>query len=324
MPYDPAVIRAIQRIGRKRNEPKKYVLGELATGIVESGLQNLPGGDADSYGFRQQRASIYGRQPLRKQINNLYDEFHQYDKGQPLGSLIADVQRPAAQYRGRYAQVLDRARALLGHNGSDAGGVPITAAGANATPSAQPGVNIFSTLAGLNAPMAQQNPAYEQLQRGWELLSQLQEQRSGANSPVSSLGSIGGSYTPASGGGSPKLSNIVSEANKIDRAHVPYLWGGGHQGRQSGKVQPVDCSGAVSRVLGIDPRVSGEFEQWGQGGRGKNVTIYANKTHVLMEINGHFWGTSASNPGGGAGWIPREKITPSYLKNFTARHPRGL
>jgi len=39
-----------------------------------------------------------------------------------------------------------------------------------------------------------------------------------------------------------------------------------------------------------------------------------------MEINGHFFGTSQTNPGGGAGWIPRGAISPQYLKGFTARH----
>jgi hypothetical protein len=54
------------------------------------------------------------------------------------------------------------------------------------------------------------------------------------------------------------------------------------------------------------------------------VTVYANDHHVLMEINGHFFGTSAANPGGGAGWIPRAHVPASYLAQFTARHPPGL
>jgi hypothetical protein len=53
------------------------------------------------------------------------------------------------------------------------------------------------------------------------------------------------------------------------------------------------------------------------------VTIYANAEHVLMEIDGHFWGTSATNPGSGAGWIPREHVTAAYLSRFTVRHPQG-
>ena len=117
------------------------------------------------------------------------------------------------------------------------------------------------------------------------------------------------------------MASVTQEANLINDAQVPYQWGGGHGGRQprGSKVTPLDCSGAVSRVLGIDPRVSGQFESWGKPGRGR-VTVYANKTHVLMEINGHFFGTSASNPGGGAGWIPRRLISKEYLRGFTARH----
>ena len=89
-------------------------------------------------------------------------------------------------------------------------------------------------------------------------------------------------------------------------------------------VEPVDCSGAVSAVLGVNARVSGAFEAWGEPGPGRHVTVYANAEHVLMEINGHFFGTSAANPGGGAGWIPRAHVPPSYLARFTVRHPTGL
>jgi len=134
---------------------------------------------------------------------------------------------------------------------------------------------------------------------------------------------------PTTSSGDPrtdrKLQRIKAEADLIDAAKVPYLWGGGHAVKQKrgSKVTPLDCSGAVSRVLGIDPRVSGQFESWGRAGRakgGKGVTVYANDHHVLMEINGHFFGTSDSNPGGGAGWIKRKDISAAYLKGFTARH----
>jgi hypothetical protein len=121
------------------------------------------------------------------------------------------------------------------------------------------------------------------------------------------------------------VARLKAEAERIDDARVPYLWGGGHVERldPDDPVTPLDCSGAVSRVLGIDPRVSGQFETWGEPGPGRRVTVYANDVHVLMEIDGHFWGTSGANPGGGAGWIPRAQVTPEYLARFTARHPRG-
>lgn len=125
----------------------------------------------------------------------------------------------------------------------------------------------------------------------------------------------------AAGAGSALVASVKAEADHIDQAKVPYAWGGGHGKAQSAgsKVTPLDCSGAVSRVLGVNPRVSGQFEKWGKPGRGA-VTVYANARHVLMEIDGHFWGTSKSNPGGGAGWIPRGQISPAYLRQFKARH----
>ncbi len=133
--------------------------------------------------------------------------------------------------------------------------------------------------------------------------------------------SASGSQPPASVRGASKYA---SRADAIDAKRLPYQWGGGHGAKVDPyNAQPLDCSGAVSAVLGIDPRVSGDLASWGKPGRGKRVTIYANGHHTLLEIDGHFFGTSASNPGGGAGWIPREKIGAQYLKGFVARHPPG-
>lgn len=326
MSYDPSVLRLIRRIGQKRGESEDFIAGNIAVGLVESGLQNLGGGDADSYGYRQQRASIYGRDPLRRQINNLYDEMHKLDRGQGLANLLADVQRPASQYRGRYGERLSEAYKLLGGGGAaGVGGGLVASAPTTSQQMSQPGEsNIFTTLAGLNKSQAEKSPAYAQLQRGWELLAQIQNARNGGGKGlIGQATSAGGGISSEGYGG--RLGSIINQANKIDAARVPYLWGGGHQAKQTnGKVSPLDCSGAVSRVLGVNPMVSGQFAKWGKPGRGKNVTIYANEDHVLMEINGHFWGTSASNPGGGAGWIPSNQISPDYLKKFHARHPPGL
>ena len=107
------VVREILRQGRKR--PRKHVKAALETGIVESGLRNLPGGDADSAGWRQERASLY-RNPtnIRASVRRFYREAAQHDaRGKPARRLAADVQRPAAQYRGRYGQVAGQAEAIL-------------------------------------------------------------------------------------------------------------------------------------------------------------------------------------------------------------------
>ena len=100
------------------------------------------------------------------------------------------------------------------------------------------------------------------------------------------------------------ISAMIAAANRIDRHHYAYSWGGGHNASFSG---PYDCSGAVSAVLhaaGLlsSPRVSGDFMHWGAPGPGA-VTLYANPGHVYMSILGHYFGTSHANPGGGAGWF---------------------
>lgn len=122
------------------------------------------------------------------------------------------------------------------------------------------------------------------------------------------------------------LAKVVKRANVVNDKHLPYLWGGGHGAKVNNvhKATPVDCSGAVSEALHINPRVSGDLANWGKPGAGKNVTIYANGTHTFLEINGHFWGTSSSNPGGGAGWIPKSNFDQAYLSTFTKRHPAGM
>ncbi len=98
--------------------------------LVESGMANLPGGDADSVGFFQMRLGIwnqgdYAGYPDRPELQLDWFLDHaeavkaqRLARGQPIdedhyGDWVADVERPAAQYRGRYALQLDDARELL-------------------------------------------------------------------------------------------------------------------------------------------------------------------------------------------------------------------
>ena len=140
--------------------------------------------------------------------------------------------------------------------------------------------------------------------------------------PIAPNGSIG-----------EMIQAMIDAANRIDRARYPYRWGGGHNSRFTG---PYDCSGAVSAVLhaaGLlrSPLVSGGFMRWGARGPGL-VTIYANASHVYMSIKGRFFGTSRSNPGGGAGWfrgaprpgfvvvhVPFERMKRSMARKRTKR-----
>jgi hypothetical protein len=128
------------------------------------------------------------------------------------------------------------------------------------------------------------------------------------------------------------VARAYEAALQIDRKHYPYVWGGGH-----GKVGVpsgggFDCSGSTSAVThagGMGPAtpyVSGMFaSSWGQPGRGKYMTVYANATHVFIVFTlpgrgaEHFgtgkWGTDQ----GGPGFKPNMHPTAG----FVARHYGG-
>jgi cell wall-associated NlpC family hydrolase len=101
--------------------------------LVESGVANLKGGHADSVGFFQMRVGIwnkgeYAGYPERPELQAKWFIDHalahkrariaagEADFGKDpatWGNWIADVERPAAQYRGRYQLRLEEARGLL-------------------------------------------------------------------------------------------------------------------------------------------------------------------------------------------------------------------
>jgi hypothetical protein len=90
------------------------LLAAAETGLVESsGFHNLPGGDADSAGWRQERASLYP-EPTNVEVGarNFFKEVKS-QSGATAGELAANVQRPAEQYRGRYDEVKPEAAAIL-------------------------------------------------------------------------------------------------------------------------------------------------------------------------------------------------------------------
>jgi TP901 family phage tail tape measure protein len=124
------------------------------------------------------------------------------------------------------------------------------------------------------------------------------------------------------------MAAAMATASNIDSQHFPYVWGGGHGGFSG----PYDCSGAVSAVLHAGgwldkPMVSGELANFGAAGPGP-ITIYANAVHTFMKIAGKFFGTSGSNPGGGAGFFPTsvgegEANEGDSGGKFQVRHPTG-
>lgn len=102
----------------------------------------------------------------------------------------------------------------------------------------------------------------------------------------------------------------ATELNKVNnKGKLPYVWGGGHVAGTVTAGGGLDCSGAVSYVLqhmgvklpgGV---VSGDMGKYLKPGPGA-VTVFYNPEHTFMKIGNKYFGTSQSNPGGGAGFIP--------------------
>ena len=114
--------------------------------LVESGVKNLNFGDADSVGFFQMRVGIwnqgeYAGYPEKPELQAKWflDQAEAVKKqriarGQSVddpsqyGEWIADVERPAEQYRGRYQLRLDEAKGLLEKAAGSAPAAPAAAA----------------------------------------------------------------------------------------------------------------------------------------------------------------------------------------------------
>jgi hypothetical protein len=124
-------------------------------------------------------------------------------------------------------------------------------------------------------------------------------------------------------GAPAQVRAIITAANQI--IGKPYKWGGGH-----GRLFDTgyDCSGSVSYALiraGLlgYPMVSGTLAHWGANGTGQYVTIYANKSHVYMEVAGLRLDTSGvGDPAGKSGVRWRPPIGKRF--GFAVRHIAGI
>jgi hypothetical protein len=119
-----------------------------------------------------------------------------------------------------------------------------------------------------------------------------------------------------------RVKAMLAAGNRI--VGKPYKWGGGHARLHD---TGYDCSGTVSFALikaGLlrGSMVSGSFARWGVKGPGRWVTVYANPSHVYMEVAGLRLDTSAMGDPGGSG--PRWRAVIGKRQGFRTRHPAGL
>jgi hypothetical protein len=95
----------------------------------------------------------------------------------------------------------------------------------------------------------------------------------------------------------PEVVSVIEAANHI--ATLPYIYGGGHNAKFSGR--GYDCSGSVSYALhggGLltSPLDSSSFMHWGDTGEGSWITIYTNPGHAFMVVAGLRFDTSMRTP----------------------------
>ena len=139
------------------------------------------------------------------------------------------------------------------------------------------------------------------------------------NASVGGIAVNTGGMVQAPPGAPAAVAQVIAAGNAI--ATLPYIYGGGHA---SFHADGYDCSGSVSYALAAaglvsSPMVSGAFEDWGDPGPGRWITIYANAGHVWMEVAGWRFDTVALVEGG-----TRWSRGGGEFSGFVVRHPPGL
>ena len=118
------------------------------------------------------------------------------------------------------------------------------------------------------------------------------------------------------------VKNAIWAANTLRRK--PYVWGGGHGNFYD---RGYDCSGTVSFALhgaGVltSPLPSSDLMRFGEGGRGRWMTVYSRSGHTFAVIAGLRLDTTDLGRGGDVGprWYDYGRDTSGYV----ARHPVGM
>jgi cell wall-associated NlpC family hydrolase len=287
-PQASHVARKVLARGAKAGATRKEKLAAAETGLVESGFENLPGGDADSQGWRQERTSIYGTGPggprnVKASASRFFQEAKTdtggaRGRGQTAGQLAQTIQGSA--YPERYDERKPEANAIV-----------------------------------------------KAVERG-SLKPAQRKKLKAAKAEASRLGLKGltKGKQRVSKQVLTRFNVAKKAAAELTKAKIPYVWGGGHGGFADPRAG-LDCSGAVSFVLhkmGVlkSPLTSGDMGSVLKPGPGL-VSVFYNPEHTFMRIGNQYWGTSVGDNGmGGLG--PHPAPSGSYLAQYSVGHVAGL
>jgi len=121
--------------------------------------------------------------------------------------------------------------------------------------------------------------------------------------------------------GAPEdVKTAIAAGNRI--AGLPYRWGGGHGCSVD---TAYDCSGAASFVLLSigrlnEPTTARALRDYGAGGAGEWISIYARRDHVFLVVAGLRFDTGWGNGARGPHWTTASRSTDGCV----VRHPDGL
>lgn len=185
-----------------------------------------------------------------------------------------------------------------------AGAVPVAAA-----PAQQSSVSVSGGSSALAQPMSNA-----------QVMKELRESGLSAGQRTATLTPQGLAIAPLDA--PAQVQEVIDAGNEI--AHLPYIWGGGHQTFID---TGYDCSGSLSFVLAAagllnHTETSGQLESYGDPGPGKWITIFANAGHTFAYIAGLRFDTVALAETG-TRWSNRP-ADESNLSSFVVRHPPGL
>lgn len=283
-PQASQTARKVLARGAKAGATRKEKLAAAETGLVESGFENLPGGDADSEGWRQERRSLY---PNPRNVKASASRFFQEAKtdtggargrGQTAGQLAQTIQGSA--YPERYDERKPEANAIL--KAYERGSLKPTQRKKLVAAKAE------AQRLGLKGLTKGKPQVSKQVLTRFNVAKKAAAQLTKAKIPYVWGGGHGGFTDPRAG---LDCSGAVS-----------YVL------HKMGVLKSPLTSGDMGSVLKPGPGA---------------VTVFYNPEHTFMRIGNQYWGTSVGDSGAG-GLGPHPTPSAAYLSQYNVGHVAGL